>query len=468
MSKRCLCGGLNLRGGWRWLWVLAAGLLAGLAPLRGQETPAATILEGALLIDGSGRPPLANSVLIVEDGRIRAIGKLGAMRYPEGAEIVNLRGKTIIPALINLHGHLGQTRDGFNAAADGYTADNLRDQLAKYLAYGVGTVVSLGTDQDLIYPLRDAQRAGELAGARLYTAGRGFGVKDGFPPGGAPKVKGAADRYRPQTPEQARAEVRELAAHKPDFVKMWVDDDFGRLPKMKPEIFRAIIEEAHQQGLRVIAHVFHLDDAKALVQAGVDGLGHSVRDQAVDADLISAMKARGVFLIPTLVRDESTFAYGDPPRWLDDPFFQAGLELGVLTALKSPAFINQNRANPDRPRLRAALAMGKKNLKTLFDAGVRIGFGTDSGPPTRFQGFFEHRELQLMVESGLTPLQAIAAATRTSAEILGAASEFGTLAPGRQADFLVLDASPLEDIHNTEELSAVWQAGKPLPPVTAR
>jgi imidazolonepropionase-like amidohydrolase len=456
MNNRCFHGGLNIRSGCRWLWVLAATLIAWVPLLRGQEPPATTVFEGALLIDGSGRPPLAKSVLIVEDGKIRAVGKLGSMRYPEGAEIVNL------------HGHLGQTRDGFNAAPDGYTAENLRDQLAKYLAYGVGTVVSLGTDQDLIYRLRDAQRAGELAGARLYTAGRGFGVKGGYPPGGPSKVKGAVDRYRPQTPEQARAEVRELAAHKPDFVKIWVDDDFGRLPKMKPEIFRAIIEEAHQQGLRVIAHVFYLDDAKALVQAGVDGLGHSIRDQAVDADLISAMKARGVFLIPTLVRDESTFAYGDPPRWLDDPFFQAGLELGVITALKSPAFINQNRANPDLPKLRAAFEMGKKNLKTLFDAGVKIGFGTDSGPPTRFQGFFEHRELQLMVESGLTPLQAIAAATRTSAEILGATSESGTLAPGKQADFLVLDSDPLEDIHDTEEPSAIWQAGKPLPPIAAR
>lgn len=468
MNKSCPFGGLRMRDGRRWLWVLAAAMFATLPLRAGQAPSGTTVLEGALLIDGSGRPPLVNSVVIIEEGRIRAVGKLGAMRYPEGAEIVNLRAKTIMPPLINLHGHVGQTRDGFNDAPDGYTAENLRDQLAKYLAYGVGTVVLLGTDQDLVYDLRAAQRAGELQGARLYTAGRGFGVKGGYPPGGPPKVKGAMDRYRPQTPEQARAQVRELAAHKPDFVKIWVDDGFGRLPKMKPEIFRAIIDEAHQHGLRVVAHVFYLEDVKALVQAGVDGLGHSIRDQAVDTDLINAMKARGVFLIPTLVRDESTFVYADSPRWLDEPFFQAGLAFGVLTALKSPAFIRQNRSNPDLPRLRAAFEMGEKNLKTLFDAGIKIGFGTDSGPPTRFQGFFEHRELQLMVESGLTPMQAIVAATRTGAEILGAGSEFGTLAPGKQADFLVLDGDPLEDIHNTEELSAVWQAGKPLPPIAVR
>ncbi|MBZ5515364.1 MAG: amidohydrolase family protein [Acidobacteriia bacterium] len=439
-----------------------------LFPLCSAQTPTnSLVLEGAMLIVGSGRPPLSNAVLIIEEGRIRAVGKLGAMRYPEGAEIVNLRGKTIMPTLINLHGHLGQTRDGFNEAPDGFTPENVRDQLAKYLAYGVGTVVSLGTDQDSVYELRDEQRAGELPGARLYTAGRGFGVKGGFPPGGPPKVKGAVDRYRPQTPEQARADVRELATHKPDFVKIWVDDGFGRMPKIEPEIYRAIIEEAHQQGLRVVAHVFYLQDAKGLVQAGVDGLAHSIRDQAVDAELISSMKARGVFLIPTLVREESTFAYADSLRWLDDPLFQAGLEFSVLTALKSPAFVNKSRANPDLPKLRAAFEMANRNLKTLAQAGVKIGFGTDSGPPLRFQGFFEHRELQLMVESGLTPMQAIVAATRTGAEILGASSEFGTLAPGKQADFLVLDGDPLEDIHKTEELSAIWQRGKRLPPITA-
>jgi len=452
-----------------WLAILlAVWILLAAIPAEGQSPPKLLVLEGALLIDGTGRAPLANSVLIIEEGKVRAVGKLGAMRYPEGSEILNLRGKTIMPALINLHGHLGQTRDGFNEAPDGYTAETLRDQLRTYLAYGVGTVVSLGADQDLIYSLRTAQRAGQFPGARLYTAGRGFGAKGGYPPGGPPRVEGAVDRYRPETPEQARADVRELASHKPDFVKIWLDDGFGRLPKMKPEVFRAIIEEAHQQGLRVIAHVFYLEDAKRLVEAGVDGLGHSIRDQTVDRDLIDAMKARGVFLIPTLVRDESTFAYADSPRWLDDPFFQAGLELGVLTALKSPAFINKNRANPDLPRLRAGFEMAKKNLKMLFDAGVKIGFGTDSGPPTRFQGYFEHRELQLMVESGLTPMQAMVAATRSAAEILGADSEFGTVAPGKQADFLVLDANPLEDIRHTEELSAVWQAGKAVGSITAR
>lgn len=444
----------------RWYLLLTFFLLPG--PGFSGSVSGAVVLRGARLIDGTGRPPVENAVLVVERGRIRAEGESGAVRIPKGAKEIDLRGKTLMPALIDLHAHLGQTRNGLEAAPGSYTAENIRAQLERFLSYGVGTVLCLGTDDDLIYELREQQRAGKLPGARFLTAGRGFGVMGGYPPG-----TDNGDRYRPNTAEQARAEVRELAVHHPDFVKMWVDDDFGRLPKMRPEIYRAIISEAHRHGLRVIAHVFYLADAKALVDAGVDALGHSVRDMPVDRDLIDALKARGVIYIPTLVRDESTFAYAEGPEWLHDPFFQVGLAPVVLATLESPQFKEKFGANPDLARCRAAFEMGKRSLKTLMEAGVRIGFGTDAGPPLRFQGYFEHRELQLMVESGLSPMQAIVCATRNSGEFLGHAYRLRTLEPGKQADFLVLDASPLEDIHSTEKLSAVWQAGELRRPVSA-
>jgi imidazolonepropionase-like amidohydrolase len=136
--------------------------------------------------------------------------------------------------------------------------------------------------------------------------------------------------------------------------------------------------------------------------------------------------------------------------------------------VRGPENVEKGRKDPDIAKYRAGLEMAKKNLKTLSDAGVKIGFGTDSGIPTRFPGYFEHRELQLMVEAGLTPMQAIMAATATNADILGGAKQFGTLQSGRRADFLVLDANPLDDIHNTEKLSAVWQSGKIVPSVSAK
>src|SRR3989454_3721913 len=442
---------------------LLLAILLGPPVSAAQEPAGAVVLEGARLIDGTGQSPIENAALVIAGGVIRAVGPAGSVRYPKDARVIDARGKTITPALVNLHGHLGLTRDGLSQSGANYTEENIRSQLEKYLAYGVGTVVSLGSDQDLIYQLREERRSGALAGARLYTAGRGFGVKGGYPP----TLANAGDRYRPQTPAEARAQVRELASHHPDFVKIWVDDDFGRLPKMKPEIYRAIIDEAHRHHLRVVAHVFYLGDAKALVRAGIDWLGHSVRDLPVDQELIACLRARGVFLVPTLARDESTFAYAKGAPWLADPFFEAGVEPAVLATLRSPAFLEKSRATPNLARLEAAFEMARRNLKTLSDAGVRIAGGTDSGPPLRFQGYSEQRELRLMVEAGLTPMQAIVAFTSAGAEALGTKAEFGALARGKIADFLVLDANPLEDIRNTEKLASVWHEGKPTKPVSA-
>jgi imidazolonepropionase-like amidohydrolase len=419
------------------------------------------VLKGARLIDGTGRPAIENSVLVLEGDHVVAAGKASAVSIPKDAEVKDVSGKTIMPALINLHGHLGLSTNGADSVAGHYTQENIVKQLNKYLSYGVATVASLGQDDDEIYKVRDAQHVGTVSGARLYTAGRGFLEFTG-------RANPSDHRYRPQTPEEARTDVRELAPHHPDFIKMWVDDGLGHGVKIKPEIYQAIIDEAHKQHIRVFAHEYYLGDAKALLAAGLDGFAHSIRDQAVDNDLMQAMKAHGVFLIPTLVRDEVLFAYADNLKWLDDPFFQAGFEPGALAYVRSPENVEKGRKDPDIAKYRAGLEMAKKNLKTLSDSGVKIAFGTDSGIPTRFPGYFEHRELQLMVEAGLTPMQAIVAATGTNAEILGGVKQFGTLQSGRRADFLVLDANPLDDIHNTERLAAVWQSGKIVPSVTAK
>jgi imidazolonepropionase-like amidohydrolase len=425
-----------------------------------QTKPRPVVLKGARLIDGTGHPVVENSVVVIEGDRVTAAGDAKSVSIPKGADVRDLRGKTIMPALINLHGHLGLSNNGADVA-DQYTQENVVSQANKYLSYGVATVASFGQDEDDIYKVRDAQRAGTAGGARVFTAGHGFVEYTGKP-------TGKDHRYRPQNADEARADVRELAAHHPDYVKMWVDDSLGHGTKMKPEVYEAIIDEAHKQHIRVFAHEFYLADAKALLAAGLDGFAHSIRDQAVDADLIQKMKARNVFLIPTLVRDEVLFAYADNLKWLDDPFFKAGFAPEAMAKVRGTENVDKGRNDPDIAKYRAGLEMAKKNLKTLSDNGVKIAFGTDSGIPTRFPGYFEHRELQLMVEAGLTPMQAIVAATGTNAEILGGAKEFGTLQPGRRADLLVLDANPLDDIHNTEKLSAVWQSGKIVPSVSAK
>ena len=451
-----------VNGSYKWVMLFVLlGTLAASPRADAQAKAQVIVLKGARLIDGTGRPAIENSVLVIEGDHVVAAGKSGAVSIPKDAAVQDMTGKTIMPALINLHGHLGLSSNGADSAAGHYTQENVVKQLNKYLSYGIGTVASFGQDEDPIYSVRDAQHAGTVGGARVYTAGHGFLEYTG-------KSYPNDSRYRPQTADEARADERELATHHPDYIKMWVDDGLGRGTKMQPAVYQAIIDEGHKQHIRVFAHEFYLGDAKALLAAGLDGFAHSIRDQPVDDDLIKTMKAKGTFLIPTLVRDEVLFAYADNLPWLNDPFFLAGLEPGALAIIRSPENIEKGSKDPDIAKYRAGLQMAKKNLKTLSDAGVKVAFGTDSGIPTRFPGYFEHRELQLMVEAGLTPMQAIVAATGTNADILGGAKQFGTLQGGRRADFMVLDANPLDDIHNTEKLLAVWQAGKTVPSVSAK
>lgn len=411
-----------------------------------------TAFQHARILDGTGRT-LENATLVIAGERIVGIN----VPPPRGAALVDATGKTIVPGLINAHGHLGVT-EGAQVGPASYTATNIAEQLALYARFGVTSVLALGLNRDLIYDLRRDQRNGspELRGAAIYTAGRGIGV-----PAGAPPLNVGADQVdRPSTAEEARSMVRAAAAHHPDILKIWVDDVGGTKPKMQPEIYRAVIDEAHRNHLRVAAHVFYLDDAKALVSLGVDVIAHSVRDRDVDTDLTSAMKSKGVFYTPTLGLDVAFFVYADHPEWLEDPFLAGALNPDVRKMLADPAWREKTRSDPKQPVNRKNFETALRNLRAMHAAGVNIALGTDSGAsPVRIQGFAEHLELELMVHAGLPPLDALASAARGGAAVCGAADR-GTLEPGKTADFLVLDANPLDDIRNTRKIFAVWHLGR--------
>jgi imidazolonepropionase-like amidohydrolase len=318
----------------------------------------------------------------------------------------------------------------------------------------------MGTDQDLVYQVRAEQRAGHPHVTRIFTAGRGFTGKGGYPTS-APGMKGVP--FEVESPEQARKAVAALADHKVDAIKIWVDDHLGRERKIPLELSRAIIGAAHQHGLKAAAHVFYLSDAKALVESGLDGLAHSVRDAPVDDALIASMKKHGAWqAAATLVRELSTYVFAEPPAWLDDPFFARSVPADVVATLKSPVYRKRVASDPDFAKLPGFLETAKRNLKRLADAGVRFGFGTDTGPPARFPGYFEHMEMELMVEAGLTPMQVIQAATKSSAGFLGESKNLGTLEPGRWADLVVLERNPLDDIRNTRSIQQVFIAGNRL------
>jgi imidazolonepropionase-like amidohydrolase len=228
---------------------------------------------------------------------------------------------------------------------------------------------------------------------------------------------------------------------------------------MAPEVYRAVIAEAHRLGLRVAVHLFYLADAKAVLAAGADYIAHSVRDLDVDPEFVAALKSSGVCLSPTLMREVSTFVYESTPEFFADPLFLAHARPDWVAMMQEPARQQAMRASPSAQRYKTALEVASRNLKALVDAGVPIAMGTDTGPTGRFQGYFELMELELMVKAGLTPKQALAAATRDAARCMRLDRDLGTLEPGKWADFVVLDANPLSNISNVRRISSVFVAG---------
>src|SRR5688572_28200438 len=413
------------------VWALAASLAAQNAG------SGAVLFEGARLIIGERAAPITDSAVLVQGTRVVAAGPRGTIKAPAGATVIDVRGKTIMPALVDAHSHLGYSdvRTGVTSAAS-YTRDNLLDQLRRYAYYGIAATWSLGLDRgELPYQLRSSPAAGA---ALFLTAGRGIAMPNAGP--NADYWKDAA--YGVTTETEGRAAVRELASKKVDIVKIWVDDRNKTVTPLPPSLYRPIIEEAHSRGLRVVAHVYYLADAKELLRAGIDGFAHGIRDLEVDAEIMGLFKQRpNVFVIPNLP--------DTPPSQADLAWLGETLPPRAIEDLKQSAV-----AAPPSPQL---LAIQARSLARLSAAGVRIAFGTDAGGGAPY-GWSAHAELADMVAAGMTPAQALMAATRTSAEVLGL-EQHGVIAPGRSADFVVLDANPLENIMNTRRISRVFLRG---------
>jgi len=287
--------------------------------------------------------------------------------------------------------------------------------------------------------------------ARLFVAGRVIDARS--PADAGPQVAERADRA-------------DRADRGVDWAKIRVDDFLGQAEKMSPATYGAVIREAEARGLPLTAHLVDMEDAKGLVRAGAAVLGHSVRDAPVDEELIGLMLARDVCLHPTLTRELSTFVYAERPDFFDDPFFTRDADPEVIRELERPERQRQYRGAAAE-YYRAALPTAERNLVRLHESGVRIAFGTDSGPPARFQGYFEHLELSMMQDAGMSARHILLSATRDAAACMRL-DGLGTLEPGQWADFVVLRENPLDDIHNSRTLEAVYIAGKAVPGVGGR
>jgi imidazolonepropionase-like amidohydrolase len=392
------------------LFLIALFLMAG--AVKAQQT--ATVYEGARLITGDGSAPITDSAFVVENGRFTAVGKKGQVKAPAGAAHVDLTGKTVIPAIIDAHKHLAVTRT------------ELVDQLQHFAYYGIGATMSLGQDTgDEVYPVR----AETLPNAARYrTAGRGLT---------GPEPMRSHAPFFVTTEAEARKDVDEMAAKKVDIIKFWVDDRDHTVTKLSPELYRAGIDEAHKKGLRTIAHIFTLEDAKGVLRAGIDNFAHSVRDKDVDDEYIKLVKAKPNFIVDPNLPDRGVKV---DRSWLRD-------------SMPAAEFAKVQAESKDDPKAQQFFAIQCRNVARLTKEGIKISLGSDGPIP-----WAAHEEMADMAGCGMTPAQVIVASTRNAADLMKL-TDAGTIAVRKSADFDVLDANPLDDITNTRKISDVYLRG---------
>ena len=397
-------------------------------------------IVGARLIDGTGTAPVDDSVVVIQGDRIRAVGSRATVHVPRDAEVVEAKGKVLTPGLVDVHCHINQPPE-----------DMKRYWIAQ-LQWGVTTMRSAGNDKPETVPLFRQTRNGTLRAPRAYTAGQGFSVSGPYP--GAPT-------FKPATPDEARANVRNLKAQRVDFIKIWMTT-----PKFPPEVIAAIVDEGRRQNIPIVAHVTDVASLHQLADQGVTDFLHNPIDQPVTPELVAYARAKKLTFAPTLANIESRWFYYEHPLILNMPMLQDALYTRGKAMLADAARKEQTLSAPDLSQRKARMReQTYPFIKAMSDAGVRIVTGTDCGAEasqTTPFGHATHREIQLFVEAGMSPLAAVRAATLDAARVLTRSEDpdYGSVRAGKAADLLLLDGDPTADINNTIKINKVMRAGR--------
>jgi imidazolonepropionase-like amidohydrolase len=448
-----------------WLCVTVCVSLSITAIAQSRSASGAVLYEGARLILGDSSPPIEGGAFVVLNGRITSVGKKGAVNVPERSTRVDLTGKTVMPAMNNVHIHIGY--EGFTTwSVKNHTVENVLDHLQREAFYGVATAMTMGDQpDDFAIKFQQDQRAGKFPPAAQFYFTAGLA-----PPGGGPDsilIQGTTPLhavYEVTTPEEARAALQKLAAKKIDQLKIWVDERDARrggMKKLSPEIVAAVVAEAHKHGILVHAHATDLPNQKIVVKAGVDVLVHTVTSERIDDEYAAILKEKKPYWTPVM-------GLGDRPDVCDDDrnFVEQSLPASVVADIKEgrngfniPGCTPSATAAQNAVRREEAL---KYNFMKMIDSGARLVLGTDAGVIPKYSfGWAEHHEIGMYVRLGLTPAQAIVAATSRPTEVLRI-KDSGTLAANKQANFIVLNANPLDDIKNTHEINSVYLNGARL------
>jgi len=415
---------------------------------------ATLVVRGATLIDGTGRRPIENTSIVIRDDVIVGIETESKRDWPEGVQVIDARGKFVIPGLWDSHIHIGGSAGGL-VSPEEFSPQQMELNWRAYLYNGVTAIFDAGGAKDSMLEWRKSEREGSLLGPRVFAAGPGFTAPGGHPAGtiyaGMDWLVEQATR-QVDDPDSARQKVREVVADGVDAIKTLYDDVGGMVPKLSLDVLRAITDEAHEQGKRVFVHVQNARDAIDALNAGADGIEHMVRaDESGWDEALEIAARKGAFWTATLAVMEALERMGDM-AYFQDYETEGSVSQVVLESIRQ---VWQDAGTDWLKRLEPCL----ESLGRARELGVKVVLGTDAGNPAVFHGLSVHRELELMVKAGYSPMEAIIAATGNAAEKLGLEAKLGTLEEGKAADLLVLSADPLADIRNTRKIEVLIKRG---------